>query len=52
MAVDADGKKMKEERNIRDKKSDLALSRFSELMMDDRMKMVRMIIPTTMGTIV
>ena len=50
--MDADGKKMKEERNIRDKKSDLALSRLDGLMMDDRMKMVRMRIPITMVTIV
>ena len=50
--MDADGKKMKEKRNIRDKKSDLALSRFDGLMMDDRMKMVRMRMPTALGTIV
>ena len=50
--MDADGKKMKEERNIRDKKSNLAFSRFDGLMTDDMMKMVRMIMPTTMGTTV
>ena len=50
--MDADGKKMKDERNTRDKKSDLALSRFDGLMMDDRMKMMRMRMPTRMGTTV
>ena len=50
--MDADGKKMKEERNIRDKKSDLALSRFDELMMHNKTKMMRMRMPTAMGTIV
>ena len=33
--MDADGKKMKEERNIGEKKSDLVLSRFDETMMMD-----------------
>ena len=50
--MDTDGKKLKEERNIRDKKSDLALSRFDELMIDNRTNMRRMRIPTRMGTIV
>ena len=50
--MDADGKKMKEERNIRDKKTRVDLSRFDGLMTDDRMKMAKMMMPTRMGPIV